>query len=168
MTGSKPVALPLGDTPILLLLITYIGFICKLFLFYGALGEIRTHDLRLRRATLYPAELQAHCLFARLKHSYECTRLARLLGASRPLVPTGTVLTDVVHLRSPNARPSLIKGDTLSCLSYKHPIFCHSKDFHSFFISKTSFFIHRFFRKCKFFMQPFYSTALNHTQITDF
>ena len=27
--------------------------------FYGALGEIRTHDLRLRRATLYPAELQA-------------------------------------------------------------------------------------------------------------
>ena len=65
MTGSKPVALPLGDTPILLLLITYIGFICKLFLFYGALGEIRTHDLRLRRATLYPAELQAHCLFAR-------------------------------------------------------------------------------------------------------
>ena len=130
MTGSKPVALPLGDTPILLLLITYIGFICKLFLFYGALGEIRTHDLRLRRATLYPAELQAHCLFARLKHSCECTRLARLLGASRPLVPDGTVLADVVHLRSPNSRPSLIKGDTLSCLSYKHPIFCHSKDFH--------------------------------------
>ncbi len=151
MTGSKPVALPLGDTPILLLLITYIGFICKLFLFYGALGEIRTHDLRLRRATLYPAELQAHCLFARLKHSYECTRLARLLGASHPLVPDGTVLADVVHLRSPNSRPSLIKGDTLSCLSYKHPIFCHSKDFHSFFIGKTSFFIHRFFRKCKFF-----------------
>ena len=28
----------------------------------GALGEIRTHDLRLRRATLYPAELQAHYL----------------------------------------------------------------------------------------------------------
>ena len=25
----------------------------------GALGEIRTHGLRLRRATLYPAELQA-------------------------------------------------------------------------------------------------------------
>ena len=25
----------------------------------GAPGEIRTHDLRLRRATLYPAELQA-------------------------------------------------------------------------------------------------------------
>ena len=123
MTGSKPVALPLGDTPILLLLITYIGFICKLFLFYGALGEIRTHDLRLRRATLYPAELQAHCLFARLKHSYECTRLARLLGASRPLVPDGTVLTDVVHLRSPNSRPSLIKGDTLSCLSYKRTVF---------------------------------------------
>ena len=26
----------------------------------GAPGEIRTHDLRLRRATLYPAELRAH------------------------------------------------------------------------------------------------------------
>ena len=83
----------------------------------------RTHDLRSSRATLYPAELQAHCLFARLKHSYECTRLARLLGASRPLVPDGTVLADVVHLRSPNSRPSLIKGDTLSCLSYKRTVF---------------------------------------------
>ena len=27
---------------------------------YGALGGIRTHDLSLRRAALYPAELQAH------------------------------------------------------------------------------------------------------------
>ena len=27
----------------------------------GALGGIRTHDLSLRRAALYPAELQAHC-----------------------------------------------------------------------------------------------------------
>ena len=53
MTGSKPVALPLGDTPILLLLITYIGFICKLFLFYGALGEIRTHDQRIKSPLLY-------------------------------------------------------------------------------------------------------------------
>ena len=118
------------------LLIAHYHHNCKLFLFYGALGEIRTHDLRLRRATLYPAELQAHCLFARLKHSYECTRLARLLGASRPLVPDGTVLTDVVHLRSPNSRPSLIKSDTLSCLSYKHPVFLPFKRF-SFFFSLT-------------------------------
>ena len=131
MTGSKPVALPLGDTPFGLvnLLIHYYFFFCKYFLSLGALGEIRTHDLRLRRATLYPAELQAHCLFARLKHSCECTRLARLLGASRPLVPDGTVLADVVHLRSPNSRPSLIKGDTLSCLSYKHPVFLPFKRF---------------------------------------
>ena len=28
----------------------------------GAPGEIRTHDLRLRRATLYPAELRAHVM----------------------------------------------------------------------------------------------------------
>ncbi len=28
--------------------------------FNGAPGEIRTHDLCLRRATLYPAELRAH------------------------------------------------------------------------------------------------------------
>lgn len=27
---------------------------------FGALGEIRTHDPCLRRAILYPAELQAH------------------------------------------------------------------------------------------------------------
>jgi hypothetical protein len=27
---------------------------------YGAPGEIRTHDLLLRRQTLYPAELRAH------------------------------------------------------------------------------------------------------------
>ena len=27
---------------------------------HGAFGGIRTHDLRLRRATLYPAELQTH------------------------------------------------------------------------------------------------------------
>ncbi len=32
---------------------------------YGALGGIRTHDLSLRRAALYPAELQAHCAVAR-------------------------------------------------------------------------------------------------------
>lgn len=31
----------------------------------GALGGIRTHDLSLRRAALYPAELQAHCAVAR-------------------------------------------------------------------------------------------------------
>ncbi len=30
---------------------------------HGAPGEIRTHDLRLRRATLYPAELQAQSPF---------------------------------------------------------------------------------------------------------
>ena len=83
MTGSKPVALPLGDTPILLLLITYIGFICKLFLFYGALGEIRTHDLRLRRATLYPAELQAHCLLPSKRFSpFIRTKRASLYTAS--------------------------------------------------------------------------------------
>ena len=30
--------------------------------FYGALGEIRTPDLRIRSPLLYPAELQAHIL----------------------------------------------------------------------------------------------------------
>ena len=30
---------------------------------YGALGEIRTHDPCLRRAILYPAELQVHACF---------------------------------------------------------------------------------------------------------
>ena len=139
MTGSKPVALPLGDTPILLLLITYIGFICKLFLFYGALGEIRTHDLRLRRATLYPAELQAHCLFAR-----HCILMnARAWrGCSGPHIPSS--LTDVVHLRSPNSRPSLIKGDTLSGLSDKRTSFA-LKEVFPFHTDKTCFFIHRFF-----------------------
>ena len=31
--------------------------------FFGALGEIRTHDPCLRRAILYPAELQVHACF---------------------------------------------------------------------------------------------------------
>ena len=35
---------------------------CDFQIKYGALGEIRTHDPCLRRAILYPAELQAHCL----------------------------------------------------------------------------------------------------------
>ena len=70
----------------------------------GALGGIRTHDPCLRRAILYPAELQAHCFCAPM-HSFECTRLAGLLGASPSPRPFGTVLSDVVHLRSPNPRP---------------------------------------------------------------
>ena len=30
--------------------------------FYGTLGAIRTHDLRLRKPTLYPAELRVHII----------------------------------------------------------------------------------------------------------
>ena len=58
MTGSKPVALPLGDSPIDTLIPDFTDN-GKHFFQNGALGEIRTHDLCLRRATLYPAELQA-------------------------------------------------------------------------------------------------------------
>lgn len=50
MTVSKTVALPLGDSPIINWIKTTLS---------GALGEIRTHDPCLRRAILYPAELQA-------------------------------------------------------------------------------------------------------------
>ena len=41
---------------------------------YGALGGIRTHDLSLRRAALYPAELQA--LDVRT-----CLRESKMVGA---------------------------------------------------------------------------------------
>ena len=36
------------------------GLIVDALIFYGAPGGSRTHDLWLRRPTLYPAELQAH------------------------------------------------------------------------------------------------------------
>ena len=51
MPGSKPGALPLGDTPKLYPV---------LFLLFFKIGEpigIRTPDTRLRRPLLYPAEL---------------------------------------------------------------------------------------------------------------
>lgn len=35
--------------------------------FHGAPGGSRTHDLRLRRPTLYPTELRAHTYFATFK-----------------------------------------------------------------------------------------------------
>jgi hypothetical protein len=36
----------------------------QVFDWYGAPGGTRTHDHRLRRPVLYPAELRAHCLKA--------------------------------------------------------------------------------------------------------
>ncbi len=38
-------------------------------IFLGTLGAIRTHDLRLRKPTLYPAELRVHMLM----NSRDCT-----------------------------------------------------------------------------------------------
>ena len=38
-------------------------FFFNVYFFYGAPGGSRTHDLRLRRPTLYPAELRAQTNF---------------------------------------------------------------------------------------------------------
>ena len=54
MRESKSLALPLGDTPKGLNM-QYGGWVC---IFSGAFEGIRTPDPRLRRAMLYPAELQ--------------------------------------------------------------------------------------------------------------
>ena len=42
---------------------------------YGALGGIRTHDLSLRRAALYPTELQARILKCRRRDSNPHARI---------------------------------------------------------------------------------------------
>ena len=43
----------------------FLDYLDDIGLQIGAPGGIRTHDHRLRRAVLYPAELQAHCVAAR-------------------------------------------------------------------------------------------------------
>lgn len=53
MAGSKPAALPLGDTPI-----------------SGAGDRSRTYDLRFRRPTLYPSELHPPILSSLRYHSF--------------------------------------------------------------------------------------------------
>ena len=48
---------------------------------YGAPGEIRTHDLTLRRRSLYPAELRARTF--RIQHWRELLRKAQCLRSSQ-------------------------------------------------------------------------------------
>ena len=78
--------------------------------FYGAPGGSRTHDLRLRRPTLYPAELQAHSISdcgLDIFHDFipqSAIRNSQFLGAP------GRARTCGIRIRSPTLYPAELRA----------------------------------------------------------
>ena len=57
--------------------------------FYGTLGAIRTHDLWLRKPTLYPAELRVHTQLHNFITNYHCKQSYRRNFASKRSIASG-------------------------------------------------------------------------------
>ena len=75
-----------------------IALSAKAYLFdkIGAPGEIRTHDLCLRRAALYPAELRVPCV---VSYDLGIVRYSRFAASARPLPLAARLSNDELSKR---------------------------------------------------------------------